>query len=342
MPSKFQSKPNAQLNLGINLRGLTGGVNMYPGEAQDALDMHLLEDGSIEKHWGYERVNPSALTGRPVGIKGFTYKGKNNAITGSSDTARAGNWGIADDGADFTRRGSLYSGCIVLTDSTFYRWEPLTQDFQTVSLPTNHSVSLHPKPSFIVYNNNIYICGWTTSTTSSGNMRYDPTDETLYALGWETTPTAPTVAATGSSQNLINGAVYRYAYSFLNIYTGEESPAAVAAAAFTATSTGQATVTLTQYAEATEGRHFNADAVATDSDIAYVVYRTDADREQYNFLGIVNPQTTLTFVDTGLATEASIQPFFVFDSSGEILAAGTAIPDEPDFNFWTHGEERIA
>src|SRR3989304_4505376 len=55
-------------------------------------------------------------------------------------------------------------------------------------------------------------------------------------------------------------------------------------------------------------RHFNTAAVVTDRDVGFVVYRTDADREQLNFLGLLDPGD-LTFVDAGLATDASIQPF---------------------------------
>lgn len=341
MPSAFKSQPMSTLNLGVNLRGLTGGVNQIPGEAQDALDMHILEDGSIEKHWGWERVNPSALTGRPVGMVGFTYKGKNNAVTGASDTARGGNYGIADDGNDFTRRGTLYTGALVLTDSTFYRWEPATQDFQTVSLPTSHTVSLHPKPTFVTYNNNIYICGYTTSTTSGGNLRYDPVDEALYAWGWEKTPTAPTVAASAGG-DLRVGSQYKYAYSWLDVYTGEESPITEVASQPTIAGSNQTiTVTMTPYSEATEGRHFNTLAVATDSDVGYIVYRSDADREQYNFLATVAPGNTdgaasaPGFVDTGFATEASIHPYIIAELDGSPIAGNSDIPDEPDFNFMT-------
>ncbi len=342
MPSAFRSKPYTQLNLGVNLRGMTGGVNMAPGEAHDVLDMLPRDDGAVMKHWGWERANTSALTGRPVGVIGFTYKGKNNAVTGSSDTARPGNFGIADVGPDFTRRGELYSGALVLTDSTVYRWEPATQAFVSVSLPASHSVDLHPKPSFIIYNNNVYICGYTTSTSSSGNMRYDPVDEILYAVGWESIPTAATVAASAGSESLLEGAVYKYGMSYLDIYTGEESPI-IESAAFTATSTGEATLTLTRYTEATEGRHFNTNAVATDSDVGAVLYRTDADGEQLNFLAVVPPGTT-TVIDQGAATDPSIRPYYVFKqgkaavdagTAGEPLDATDAIPDEPDFNFWT-------
>lgn len=336
MPSRFQSAPYTQLNLGVNLRGMTGGLDMRIGEAHDAVDIMPREDGAIAKHWGYERLNTSALTGRPVGIKGFTYKGKNND-TGGGDTVRPGNYGIADTGNDFTRRGALYTGAIVLTDSTFYRWEPATQAFVSVSLPANHTVSLHPKPSFIVYNNNVYICGYATSSSSSGNMRYDPTDEVLYAIGWERIPAAATVAASAGTEDLIEGAVYIYGVAYLDIYTGEESPV-IESAPFTATSTGEATLTLTAYSEATEARHFNTAAVGTDRDVGFVIYRSEADNTKLNFLAVAQPGTA-TLVDQGMATDASIHPYYVYKTSGvdvgAPLAAAAAIPDEPDFNFWT-------
>ncbi len=317
MPSAYQSKALTDINLGVNLRGLTGGVSMRPGEAQDALDILPREDGAVYKHHGWERLSTSALTGTPLHIQGFAYKGKNNAVTGASDTARPGNWGIADDGNDFTRRQALYTGCLVFTDSTIYRWEPNGQTFQSVSLPSGVTILAEPRASTITYNNNVYICGF-----ADANLRYDPTDETLYRWGWNVTPTAPTSANTGSGGSLINGAVYNYAYSFLDVYTGEESQVIELAAPETGTSTGQVTITLTAYANAATNRHFNDLNVATDSDVGYVLYRTDADRTQLNFLTVVNPGTT-TVIDNGAATEASIQPYQRTQT------------DEPNFSFMT-------
>ena len=140
MPSRFKSQPTASLNLGVNLRGLTGGVNMQVGEATDCMDILPREDGAIYKHYGYERVNPAALTGRPMAVQGFIYKGK-NADTGGGETVRAGNWGVADDDADFTRRQTTWSGVVCLTDSTFYRWDPGTEAFVSVSLPSGAVMS---------------------------------------------------------------------------------------------------------------------------------------------------------------------------------------------------------
>jgi len=311
MPSAYVSQPITQLNLGVNLRGLTGGVNMKPGEAQDALDIMFREDGAFTKHWGWERLNSTALTGRPLAIKGFAYKGKNATVAG--DTARAGNYGVADDGADFTRRLATYSGCVVLTTSTFYRWDAATRTFETVSLPGGVTADPQPKPSIIVYNNNLYIAGW-----ADFNLRYDPTDEALYLWGWAAVPAAPTSAAVAGG-SLIAGATYLYAYTHYDVYTGEES--GLGAQLSVTPSGGDLTRTIT-VASYTGTRHFNTAAVATDRDVGVVLYRTDADRTTFNFLGTIAPGTT-TFSDTGLATDSSIQPF-----------RGTA-RDEPRFSFMT-------
>jgi len=127
----FQNKIYSYLNKGINLRGFTGGINMIPGQSFDALDMLPLEDGGFMKHWGFDRVNHTALTGLPLAHMGFAYRGKNVDIT-AAETARGGHFGIADTGADFTKRAEQYTGAVVLTDSTFYRFEPDGETFQTV------------------------------------------------------------------------------------------------------------------------------------------------------------------------------------------------------------------
>lgn len=315
MPSRFVSTPNAKLNLGVNLRGLTGGLNMQLGEAMDCMDVLPREDGAIYKHYGWERVNPSALTGRPMAVQGFTYKGK-NANTGGGDTARAGNWSIADDDADFTRRQTTWSGEVVLTDTNFYRWDPGTEAFVSVALPTGATIDIDPKPTIISYNNSLYIVGFATR-----NLRYDPTDQALYLWGWEAVPTAPTNAAQAGG-TLITGGVYRYAYTFLDIYTGEESGLSDSVSFTPAGGNNTARLTLTAYSEAAGARHFNTLAVATDTDVAMVVYRTEADREVFNFLDIAFPGD-LSVDDVGLSTDASIQPF-----------QGT-MQDEPKFNMMT-------
>lgn len=301
MPSKFQSKPYTQLNMGVNLRGLTGGLTMVPGQATDAMDVLPREDGAIFKHYGWLRKNPGALTGRPVALKGFQYKGK-NADTGGGDTARAGNYGVADDSgpADFTRRIALYSGCVVLTTSTFYRWDAASQAFASVSLPGGVSVDLNPKPSIVVYNNNLYIVGYTDY-----NLRYDPTDEALYRWGWEAAPSVTPTSTPSAGGSAIAGATYKYGYTFVDMYTGEESPLSATVSFTPAGGNLQTTIACTAY---TGSRHFNALAVATDSDVGIIIYRTDADRDTYNFLTLLNPGTT-SYLDTGVQTVASIHPF---------------------------------
>jgi len=168
---------HTQLNLGVNLRGLTAGVNMTPGQAQDTVDMLPREDGAVFSHWGWLRRNATALAGDIVGIKCFTYKGKN----AGAGNVREGNYGIADDAAlgQFSRRQALYTGCIVLTTTTFYFWRSDTEVFEAEGLPAapaGIAIDVNPKPTFICVNDNVYIFGW-----ANRNLRYDPTDRALYA-----------------------------------------------------------------------------------------------------------------------------------------------------------------
>ena len=339
MPSGFKSQPYRQLNLGLNLRGAVGGINLMPGEATHAMDVRLLEDGSFEKHWGWVRKNPSAVTGRPLGMKAFTYRGK-NADAGGGETARPGNYGIADDSgaADYTKRGALYSGCIVLTDSTFYRWDAASESFVSVSLPSTAetvSVAPQPKPSFVVYNDNVYICGW-----ADFNLRYDPTDEKLYLWGWRSPPTATSFLAAGpGGGSLIEGGVYRYGYSYVNLYTGEES-AIGPIENITVTSSNEVRVTITQTSAAAVADYaFNALATNQDTDIGAVLYRSESDRNQLNFLALIKPSSfsggTATYDDDGDATEASIHPYVLPEGITQLDING------PTFNFFTEFRDQF-
>jgi hypothetical protein len=233
---------------GVNLRGLTSGLNMLPGEASDARDVIPREDGAVYTHFGWVRINTSALSGRPIGNYGFSYRGKNND-TGGGDTARPGNFAQASDGADFTRRSDEFSGHILLTTTTFYRFEPADRSFQTVALPGGVSVLTDSKPSFLTLKENIYIVGW-----ADANLRYDPTDEVLYIWGWDATPVAPTQGLLAGG-NLEAGKTYKYAAAFLDLYTGEESSLGAEVEA-TPTET-DSTIRVTLPAAYAGTRHFN-------------------------------------------------------------------------------------
>ncbi len=296
----FDNAALTQLNLGVNLRGFTGSVTMKDGEAQDARDCLPGTDGRFYKSFGWNRINNAALTGRPVGTLGFTYRGKNNTVTGASDTARPGNLTLADDGADFTRRSDEFSSHLVLTTSTFYYWNASTEAFTSVSLPGGVSVSLDPKPSFVVFKENVYIVGWTDF-----NLRYDPTDRVLYLWGWASAPAAPTAALAGGG-TLISQAIYRYGFSFFDLYTGEETTMSDATAL--TTTSGTRTAAITSVPAYAGSRKFNDLAVATDSDVGVIIWRTNADDETYYFLTTLNPGTT-TYTDTGDAVDTSLRPF---------------------------------
>jgi len=298
MPKAFFDVATSHLCKGVNFRGFTGSVTMQEGEAQDSLDCLPRDDGAWFGTFGWERINDTALTGRPIATRGFSYRGK-NGDTGGGDTARTGNFGLADDGADFTRRTDEFSTHIVLTDSTGYFWNPSTQTFDTVALPGGVTVDPSPKPSIQVFRENAYIVGWATK-----NLRYDPTDRAFYLWGWEAAAAAPT-AVLAAGGTLTEGAVYRYAYTYFNLYTGEESTMG-AISEVTPTSANK-TVNLTVIAY-TGSRHFNTLAVTTDTDVGVAIYRTNQDDHAYYLLTTL-PPGTLVFADTGLAVDTSLSPF---------------------------------
>jgi hypothetical protein len=288
----------AHLSKGVNYRGFVGSVTMQEGEAQDSLDMLPREDGSFYKTFGWKRINDSALTGRPIAARGFSYRGK-NADTGGGDTARPGNFGLADDGADFTRRTDEFSTFLLLTDSTGYFWNPATQTFDTISLPGGVSVDPDPKPTIQVFKENAYIVGWATV-----NLRYDPTDRAFYAWGWEAAPVVPVIAADAGG-TLTAGAVYKYGYTYFDLYTGEETTLSPVAEITPSGVALTVDLSVTSYAGS---RHFNDLAVATDSDVGIAIYRTNEDDDAYYLLTTLPPGTTL-FSDTGLAVDTSLSPF---------------------------------
>ncbi len=181
----FAWKSIANLTLGVNYRNLVASRTSLPGEAQDALNVYPREDGAIYKSLGWVRRNLTALTGTPLACKGFTYRGKNP----EDPDVRPGNLGIANDGADFTRRESEYPGFLVLTSTTAFIWNPGTEAFVEVDptnqAPPNEDFIIQPetKPSIEIAQDNCYVVGWATF-----NLRFDPVDRVWYRWGWEEVP----------------------------------------------------------------------------------------------------------------------------------------------------------
>lgn len=313
----FTELTHTRLNLGLNLRGRTAGLTMRPGQALDALEIYYREDGGLFKAPGWERVNFTALAGRPIAVRGFTYHGKNNDT--GANPGRAGNFGIADPGAIFTRRVDLYSTSIVLTTSTFYFWNPATSAFATVALPGGITVDPSPKPTILIYNDNAYVVGW-----ASQNLRYDPSDRALYRWGWESVPGAPPIALAAGG-TLVAGAAYDYGTAWVDVYTGEQTPLGTIASI--TPSGGNLTVNVTGLTNYAGTRHFVG--AGTNRDVGIVVYRSGADDHTLSFLDLLLPNT-LTLSDTGLATDASRRAY-----------RGTLVVDEPRFNFIEEREDRM-
>lgn len=295
MPLEWKATRN--LTLGVNYRNLVATRNSREGEASDCLNVLPREDGSIYKAFGWLRRNPTALTGRPVAMKGFTYRGKNIDAT---DTARPGNWGVANDGATFTRRVNEYPGFLLLTTTNAYVWDPINEAFLdvTASVPGSVTIVQETKPTIVIAQDNCYIVGW-----ADKNLRFDPTDHAFYLWGWEQTPaSAPTKA--NIAGDLITSATYKYAVSFIDIYTGEESKMGDF---LTATGSGGYQIN-TAAISYTGSRHYNLAAGTVKSDVSTVIWRTGADDESPRFLAILDPGTT-TFNDDGVARETSLRPF---------------------------------
>jgi hypothetical protein len=168
-----------------------------------------------------------------------------------------------------------------------------------------------------VAQNNLYISGF-----ADYNLRYDPTDELLYVIGWPTVPTIAPILLAGGVSTLIEGATYGYRAAWLDLYTGEQSGLgpAVELTPTAANPRVDLRTFLPNYGGALNERHFYDNANPEETDVGIVVYRTEADKHQYNFLGLVYPHvngvyTELTnatewsdgtaLIDDGLATDAS-------------------------------------
>ncbi|GAH70133.1 unnamed protein product, partial [marine sediment metagenome] len=167
-----------------------------------------------------------------------------------------------------------------------------------------------------VAQNNLYITGY-----ADHNLRYDPTDELLYVIGWPDEPSLAGVAGLVAGGDLVVGAIYGYRASWLDLYTGEQSGLGPVVE-FVPTAANQ-TVDLTglpNYAGAANERHFYDAANPEETDVGLVIYRTEADKGQFNFLGMVYPHVNAAYTeltnadewtdgtaleDDGLATDAS-------------------------------------
>jgi hypothetical protein len=308
----------SQLTRGLNYMGWTASVNMAPGDALDARDIILRHDGSFAKHHGWARINDTALAGRPLAIKGFTFKGKN------ANDVRPGNEGIANDAgaANWTRRVAFYSGCILLTTTNCYRWAPATSTWVNVALPAAAAIDPDPKPTIQIFNDNLYIVGWTDI-----NLRYDPVDEALYQWGWEAAPVLVGGNFVGGAGGaLVGGAAYQYAATWVDLLTGEES---TLSAPVTVTLTAaQGTVNIAAGCAPAYGaipglRHW-VGAGAVNNDVGLALYRTGPDQNAFYFLNLFNPAAAFApLVDNGLATDFSLK------------ADTRALQDPPDLNQFT-------
>lgn len=292
----------AQLTFGLNLFGLTAGANMEPAEASDAINVIPRPDGSLMKHWGARRVSSTAFADGIQNQIGFTYKGKNNdPVAVGPNPARPGNFDLPDDDPIFTRRDDFYPGALVLTDTEAHFWDHSLRDFSgPVALPGGVTVLPNPRPTMLILQNNVYICGWATE-----NLRYDPTDRALYEWGWDTLPTlsAPVVSAGGT---LRPDVTYKYRAAWIDLYTGEQSGLGPEISASTTDANRTITFGAGDFPVYAGTRHFLDGGNATNQDVGIVLYRTEGDEERQHFLDLVVPDlATATVVDDGLFTDTA-------------------------------------
>jgi len=293
----------ANLTRGLNLWSTAGGIVMQPGEATDAQDVLPRIDGAIFKHWGWRRLNDTALGTRIIAIKGFSYKGKNNdPVAIGPNPARGGNFGLADDGAIYTRRDDFYTAGIVLTETECWYWDPATELLAgPVALPAGVVVNPDPKPTITVHKNNAYIVGWATA-----NLRFDPVDRVLYIWGWVNPPANAGHTGLQAGGTLVADATYRYRLSWVDMFTGEESGLSVEYAA--TTTAANRTVLLDGFVAYIGLRHFIDLVNLTNEDVGVVVYRTDPDEFKYFFLALVPPAlAAATLNDNGLAVSYDLK-----------------------------------
>ena len=293
----------ANLTRGLNLWGTAGGIAMQEGEATAAQDVLFRVDGAMFTHWGWRRLNDTALGARIIAIKGFAYKGKNNdPVAVGPNPVRPGNWGLADDGAIYTRRDDFYTAGIVLTETECWYWDPATEALAgPVALPGGVTVGPDPKPTIIIHKNNAYIVGW-----ADANLRYDPTDRALYEWGWAALPANAGHTGLQAGGTLVANATYRYRLTWIDVLTGEESGLSVEY--MVTTTAANRTVLLDNFVAYAGARHFVDGANLTNNDVGVVVYRTDPDEHKFFFLDIVTPGLlAATLTDDGLAVAYSLK-----------------------------------
>jgi len=324
------------LALGLDLQHYSGGVVGPPGSASDCRDVLFRDDGAVFKHWGWERINTTAFAARVLAHRGFAYKGKNNdPVAIGPNPARVGNYGLADDGAIFTKRIAFYTGGIVLTETQCLSWNPLTGVFDVIALPGGVAIAPNPKPSMLVMNDNVYIVGW-----ADANLRYDPVDRALYVWGWAATPANAGHTGVGAGGALVANAVYRYRLSWIDLYTGEESSLGVEYQQ--ATTAVNRTIVLDNFIAYIGARHFVDLANLTNEDVGIVVYRTGPDDQSYYFLDIVNPGVAAAIVtDNGLAVDFSIKATPVAYIDPPLLNAITEYKTQWYGLSWAANQSRI-
>lgn len=280
----------SHLSYGVNLKGLVGSLRMRPGEASIAQDVYYRDDGPYYGQYGWLRKNVTALGGTVYAHKGFSFKGKN------SPDVRPGNFGVPNDGPNFTKRVDFYSGAIALTDTQLLRWDQATLTYQNVALPGGTTVAPDPKPTILVTSDQCYIVGW-----ADRNLKYDPVDEVCYEWGWDVVPAA--TGAVGGAGTLIRG-TYRYWVSWINLFTGEESaldPVDFAGSDTVTVNGAQAVdITLQAYNAGAGGvRHYGPGVGAANEDVGCVIYRSDYDQAVPYFLDLVQPDVTGAYTDDG-------------------------------------------
>jgi hypothetical protein len=292
--------PYNKLTGGVNLMGNTASVSMMPGEALMAQDVLYRHEGAWNKHWGWGRKPNDQLANRPLAVKGFAYKGKNNNPV--ANPARGGNFGIADDGAIFTKRTAQYSTAIALTEGECRYWNPVTETWAgPVALPGGVAIDPQPKPTILIINDNAYIVGW-----ADANLRYDPVDRAFYGWGYAAVPANAGHTGLQAGGTLKANAVYRYRLAWVDLYTGEESGLSVVYEV--TTTAANRTVLLDNFVAYAGARHFVDGGNLTNNDVGIVVYRAGPDDHAYFFLDVANPGlAAATVSDTGLAVDYSLK-----------------------------------
>ena len=133
--------------------------------------------------------------------------------------------------------------------------------------------------------------------------------------------------ADAGAGDLIVGATYSYRAAWIDLYTGEQSGLGPAVDLVPVANFQSVTLVapgrIPNYGVPLHRRHFYDNVNPEETDVGIVIYRTEADKGQYNFLGMVYPSNNVApsaydelanathwtdstaLVDDGLATDAS-------------------------------------